>query len=343
MRILNKLALCFVGLATLAGCSETWIGEDMDVAPVVLFDQVWEDIDLRYSHFVLKPEVDWRALRDKYRPRAEAAKTDRELFDAICKMIVELKDGHVNLMAPIDTCSYNGWYLPYPHNFDPRRIQTSYLTSGPKTLADKRILYGRISDDIGYIHLTSFAGSGWADEIDVALRDLRGVKALVLDMRDNGGGSSQSAERIAGRFASNSYPYARYQYRNGPSHDTFSDEAVLTVEPTGEERFSGPIALLTNRRCYSACESFTLAMIELPQVVSFGDTTGGGLGNPVFRELPNGWLYRFPVWIEATTTGERLEGKGVPPDVKVSITTDDLVIGRDTILDTALRHLRDQF
>lgn len=342
MKMLKTLAFCLVGLTALAGCTETWIGEDMAVDPVEMFDQVWEDLDLRYSHFILKPDVDWQALREEYRPRAAAAKNNQELFDAICDMFVELKDGHVNLMAPNDTCSYNGWYQPYPHNYEPLRIQTQYLTTGPHQLAGRRIEYGMLRDNIGYIHLASFAGSGWADDIDVALQNLKDMKALVLDVRDNGGGSSQSGEQIAGRFTTGSYKYGRYQYRNGPAHDDFTAEADLMVKPAGNEHFSGPIALLTNRRCYSACESFTLAMRELPQVVSFGDTTGGGLGNPVFRELPNGWLYRFPVWIETTTDGERLEGKGIPPDVPVTFTTDDFVLGFDTIMRAAIRHLRGQ-
>jgi len=54
-------------------------------------------------------------------------------------------------------------------------------------------------------------------------------------------------------------------------------------------RYTDPIALLTNRRTFSAAESFVLAMRTLPQVTIVGDTTGGGSGNPLHRELPNGW------------------------------------------------------
>jgi carboxyl-terminal processing protease len=56
--------------------------------------------------------------------------------------------------------------------------------------------------DIGYIRLTTFANEKAADDLHAALGRLegRGMKRLVLDLRDNGGGSVDEAAHVAGEF-----------------------------------------------------------------------------------------------------------------------------------------------
>ena len=56
--------------------------------------------------------------------------------------------------------------------------------------------------EVGYIRLTTFANNKAADDLHTALGRLegRGMKRLVLDLRDNGGGSVDEAARVAGEF-----------------------------------------------------------------------------------------------------------------------------------------------
>ena len=42
---------------------------------------------------------------------------------------------------------------------------------------------------------------------------------MIVDVRDNGGGSTQNSDSIAGRFADAEYLFAYYRDRNGPDHD----------------------------------------------------------------------------------------------------------------------------
>src|SRR3989442_14932555 len=53
---------------------------------------------------------------------------------------------------------------------------------------------------VGYIRLTTFANEKAADDLHAALGRLEGrdMKRLVLDLRDNGGGSVDEAARVAG-------------------------------------------------------------------------------------------------------------------------------------------------
>lgn len=94
--------------------------------------------------------------------------------------------------------------------------------------------------------------------------------------------------------------------------------------------------MLTNRRVYSAAESFVLMMRVIPEVTVVGGTTGGGSGNPEVRPLSNSWKFTVSRWWIETPEGEPYEGVGLVPDVPVDITAAEEEEGRATILETAL-------
>ena len=81
-------------------------------------------------------------------------------------------------------------------------------------------------------------------------------------------------------------------------------------------------------------------MQVLPSVTIVGDTTGGGVGNPVFRELPNGWTYRLSTETDADAQGRIMEGVGVFPDVPVPTTAADSANGIDRILEKGIDIIR---
>ena len=165
------------------------------------------------------------------------------------------------------------------------------------------------------------------------------LKGIVVDVRNNGGGSDRNSKTVASRFFDEKRLFRYVRYRNGPRHSDFTDFIPDYIEPEGKTQFTKPVILLTNRRCFSATEDFVLAMRILPQVTVVGDTTGGGAGNPVLRVLPNGWLYRLSRWIEYTSEKESFEGIGFAPDILVGISPADSLSGKDTILETAIRML----
>ena len=100
-------------------------------------------------------------------------------------------------------------------------------------------------------------------------------------------------------------------------------------------RWQRKVVVLTNRRTYSAANSFVMFLKGLENVTIVGDTTGGGAGMPFSSELPNGWGVRFsacPMYDRYMQMTEM----GISPDVKVDITTEDYQRGVDTILETAI-------
>jgi C-terminal processing protease CtpA/Prc len=254
-------------------------------------------------------------------------------------MLGELRDGHVSINAlSIGTWGYNGWQNDRPANFQ-ESVVRSYITS-LRNAGNGNLQYGFVDQDIGYLWIRSFGGSGWARDVDDILDALSASRGIIVDIRHNGGGSDLNSDVIASRFADRRREYAQVRYRNGPRHDDFTEWMKRWLEPAGKQQYTKPIIVLTNRRTFSTSESFLLQMRALPHVRVVGDTTGGGSGNPITRELPNGWTYRVPRWQETPPDGRPYEGIGLAPDVAVWVTAEDVARKRDTILDTAISLLR---
>jgi C-terminal processing protease CtpA/Prc len=134
-----------------------------------------------------------------------------------------------------------------------------------------------------------------------------------------------------------------YSYRRqkiGPGKDNYSSWKSSFIGPKGSYQFLKPVVVLTSRATSSSAEMFVMAMQVLPNVTIVGDTTGGGVGNPIFRELPNGWSYRLSTEIEADAQGRIVEGVGVYPDVPVLTTAADSANGIDRMLEKGIEIIR---
>ena len=318
----------------LPACDELLLPDRPATAPAAIFDQVWSDFDRYYAHFALSG-VDWQAARARWRPRAAAANGDIQLAGAIAGLLAELRDPHVTLYTPTWTYQDTSTFRPgcsEPGVTD-RYVATSRTSAG-------HIEYGRLDAATGYIRIRSFTGDGWGNEIEEPLAQLNGVSSIIVDVRGNGGGTPEIATSVAQHFLDREGVAEYIRFRSGPGHDDFGSAFAVTVTPSGARRFTGRVALLTDRRAFSAAESFVLAMRVSPSVTVVGDTTGGASGRPLVRELPNGWTYRLSTWVAFTPSGQPYEGIGLPPDVPIQPRPGDWAHGIDRVLETALATLR---
>jgi carboxyl-terminal processing protease len=334
VRDLGRVAALLALLGT--GCVDLFLAPEPGDGPLALFDQLWSEVDAYYSYFVFKADLDWAAIRQEYRPRVSEDMGARALAELLGAMITELRDGHADLRTPFGEFGFDP-SAGRAQNYDPA-VTRIYLT-GRTVLADGVYEVGRLSDRIGYVRVSTMGRDGTGPVMDDVLDRLAGADAIVVDVRSNGGGTDLVSDPMAARFFDQRRAYRQVQYRDGPEHDDFTELQTDYLSPAGRNRFTGPVALLTNRRTYSAAEGFVVALRTLPHVVTVGDTTGGGAGNPIWRELPNGWTYRIPRWVVWTIDGLQYEGVGLPPDVPLGDTDAELAEGRDPILERAVAEL----
>ncbi len=334
----TTVVVAVVGLS--AGCvDEVLVPAGPRDDPVVDFDQLWTEADRHYAFFEEKG-IDWDGVYQEFRPQVTDNMTDRDLFRVLSDVLDRLEDGHGALWTPVGHYSYWELHNDHPENFV-WTVAKAQLVPPIRVSQSGQIIYGHLTADIGYIYVPAFEPY-WAGDMDAVLDDLSDVKALVVDVRNNGGGSTNALPAIIGRFVDERRVYQRHQFRDGPAHDQFSHMFESVVEPRGE-RFKRPVAVLTNRNCYSTTEDFILATRVLPSVFTVGDTTGGAQGNPISRELPNGWVFRISRWRAFFPDGSPLpEGVGLPPDYPVQMTQDDIDRGVDTIIARAMELLQER-
>lgn len=324
------------------GCGDAILGGDPKNSPEENFEWLWRDFDRYYASFDVRG-VDWQALYDRYRPQVTAQTTDRELFDILAAMLTPLNDGHVVLIAPFEYFQANN-ATRVRDGFDTDRIGMYYLQDREYRTGDNRIVYGRLRGEVGYIHLRSFSGgtlsaADWVADIDIALEALKDAVGMVLDVRNNSGGNGLNLYEIAGRFADYEQPVIQTQTRNGPGHTDFTDPATWSLRPQGPFQYTRPTVVLTNQFSSSAAEIFVLMLRTYPHVTVIGSTTAGAMNANIYRELPNGWVYRISTGRMLSSEGERVDGKGLSPDIHVPFPAESADPTRDPVLDAAINIL----
>lgn len=298
------------------------------------FEALWSTINERYCFFPQAEEkfgLNWNAVHDKYKPMAEACENDAQLFDVLGEMLNELRDGHVNLSSIYGTTQYRDWHQDYPMNFSDS-IQRNYL--GNDYRMTNGIKYTMLPDSIGYAYIGSFAGGFNSDNLTMMLMNLKETKALILDIRNNGGGLLTSAEKLAGSFTKDKVHCGYIQHKTGKGHHDFSSPEEIYLEPNKGAIWLRPVVILTNRSVYSSANHFVMLMKALPHVMTVGDRTGGGSGLPFNSILPNGWNVRFSACPILDADGNHTEF-GIEPDVRTDITSEDWNSGRDTMIEKA--------
>ena len=115
----------------------------------------------------------------------------------------------------------------------------------------------------------------------------------------------------------------------------------MRLSPLSGFRWQKPVAVLINRRTYSAANAFTMYMKTIPGVILVGDRTGGGSGLPFSSELPGGWSIRLSASPTLDVNGEHTEF-GIAPDVRIHLGANDRLLGKDSMIETAVKALRER-
>jgi len=312
----------------LPGCDDPTM--QFDNHPRGNFDALWTILDRNYCFFEYK-EIDWDAVYLKYSMRITSNIGNDALFKLMGDMLAELKDGHVNLVASHDVTRYWKWQEDFPINFDPE-VQKHYL--GNDYSRASGIWYKILEDNIGYLYYGSFSNDISESSLDQILDRMAICKGIIIDVRNNGGGSLTNVEKLTSRFFNQRTLIGYISHKIGPRHSDFSPLFPKHVDSSDRVRYQKPVVVLTNRGCYSATNEFVSIMKNALQATVIGDRTGGGSGLPFTSELPNGWSIRFSASPMFNADKEHIEF-GVEPDIRVDMLKSDIDKNRDTILEKA--------
>ena len=269
-----------------------------------------------------------------YEPRINEQMSEEELFSVLAEMLNELKDGHVNLIS-----DFNVSFFPFsqerPDNFDFRIIQDHYLPSN--YFISSGVAHDFIADEqIGYIRYSSFSTPINIRNFGFILERYQSTKGIIIDMRENGGGSVSNVFTLLSYFINSEQVVARSRIKSGPGKEEFSPLEDIVIQPHPTINYNRQVVVLVDRGSYSATSYFSLATKALSNITLIGDITGGGLGAPNGGQLPNGWTYRFSITQTLDLEGTNYEN-GVPPDIEAFFDQENRT--RDEVIERAIEEI----
>ena len=313
--------------------------EEMDNTPENNFETLWRIIDEKYCFLDYKADtlgLDWNEVHSRYKARISPSMSSSQLFEVLCDMLAELQDGHVNLYSAADVGRYWSWHEDYPANFN-EVVHKLYMGTDYRIASG--LEYKILDDNIGYIYYESFSNGIGDGNLDEVLYYMSLCDGLIIDVRNNSGGTLTYADRLASRFTNEKRLVGYMAHKTGPGHSDFSTPEAEYVEPSKNIRWQKKTVVLTNRSCYSATNTFVRDMREMPLVTIMGDRTGGGSGMPFSSELPNGWSVRFSACPTYDAEMNQIEF-GIAPDIEVALLPEDIAKGKDTIIEAARDFLK---
>jgi carboxyl-terminal processing protease len=170
---------------------------------------------------------------------------------------------------------------------------------------------------------------------------LRGLRGLVIDLRNNGGGEAEAMTEIASAFLPAGKNLGRFTDRAGRIAFEPQTRAALMMAADSITPFRGPVVILTSERTSSAAEIFVAAIKDARRATILGTSTCGCvLAIRRRHSLPDGGELDVSEMDYRTATGARLEGAGVAPDERVPLDIKDLRAGRDRALEQAIQFLK---
>lgn len=227
----------------------------------------------------------------------------------------------------------------------PLRLQVAAPGAPPRELLLTARAYARpaavearrLDDGVALIRFNRFQPA-LQPELERALADAAEARALVIDLRGNGGGLMDTYRWFVGRFLDAERVPLRTVARD-PARPEARRVAELRVAPSGAP-LRQPLAVLIDGRTASAAELAAVTLAEQRDALLVGEPTCG-CAAAVRAEyvLPDGGGLRIAEAGFVSARGARLQGVPTAPALRVLPRVEDLQAGRDAVLEQALRQL----
>jgi C-terminal processing protease CtpA/Prc len=229
-------------------------------------------------------------------------------------------------------------------------------------------------NQIAYVALNSF-GDPKIDSLFIQkLPELYKAKALIIDLRYNGGGNTDIATNILQYLTNDKLLYgSRSLTRNhlaaykawgeeltakdtitDKSEDTkkcflcYNDKYYYNLEYAPDtiklnaKRIVVPTVVLIGHNTASSSEDFLIYADNQKHIIKMGENTFGSTGQPYHFDLVGGAKARVCAKKDTYPNGREFVGIGIKPDIEVKPTVNDYLQKKDPVIDKALAYLKDK-
>ena len=196
----------------------------------------------------------------------------------------------------------------------------------------KSVRYEMLSDDIAYLKLTQFKHNT-DEEARSALREMirKGAKALILDLRNNGGGLLDASVKIVSMFLKDG-PVVETRGRSERANEKY--EVVKSLFLTDM-----PMTVLINGGSASASEIVAGALRDRGRSKLIGEKSFGKGSVQTLFPLTDGSGVYVTIARYYTPSGVVIDHVGLSPDIEVK-GEPDRVISNDVQLQRAISEIK---
>lgn len=169
-----------------------------------------------------------------------------------------------------------------------------------------------LEENIGYIAHYEFAGESFEDfKKAFDALSAAGMEALIIDLRDNGGGWVQDGVRLADMFLDKKMLF--YTENREGREETFTQEGMNAI----------PLVILVNENSASTSEIVSAAMKDYKRATLVGTNTfGKGLIQMVMSLSDGKSGFQFTSAQYFSPLGNQVHKEGVEPDIEVELPED---------------------
>jgi hypothetical protein len=259
---------------------------------------VYPDVGERYATTLLKKLAAGSYRQTTARAFAEAVSSDLQAIR---------KDGHLRIR-------FDPTFQPQVNPDEPtasERARDRRIAGWQNFGVDKA---ERLPGNVGLLNLRGFHSIELAaPALSAAMNLLAATDALIIDLRQNGGGEPESVAFLCSYLFPEGKPVHINDLYDRPKNETHQ---YWTVTVPGARYVGKPVYLLTSAHTFSAAEEFSYDLQNLKRATLVGETTGGG-AHPGDMIAIGGGLVAFVPTGRAINpiTKTNWEGVGVKPDI----------------------------
>ena len=197
----------------------------------------------------------------------------------------------------------------------------------------------------------------FARALEAAAREGPRHRGLILDLRETtwSAGGRDNGYAMLGRLINKPFltsrwrtPQYRPAYRGADSPDSAGawlsapSDTIWPVARRDGVPYSAPVAVLASARTAGPAEDFLVAFRTGNRGVIIGETSAGSTGQTAVVPLPANWRLRVTVTRDASPEGREFVRAGIAPDIQIDVHVDDVLAGRDAVLERARAYLTEQ-
>lgn len=344
--------------------------------PFYNFDVFAATVKEHYAFLDLN-EINWKELYRKQRAKIKPQTTDVALYQIIEETLELLNDNHAflegskevhQLLEALEESEniQHDDSLPEYGDFQVAALVVDHHLEEDMTDGSWLINWGKLNNDIGYIHVKSMwlhadldlpdtlvTELGFVDAyveifnqldpnvyvekevsnvskvMEHVIKDLSMMEIIVIDLRFNGGGQDAVSFEILSHFLEDDVTVARVQHQYGKTKSPIRDVS----NQAKEKAFTKPVYVLTSKQTGSAAEFFSLATLAIPNIKRIGTATLGALSSELPKTLPNGWHFSISNELFMDVDGTYYENRGVPSDIFLAYPEDRQTFFRSVVDD----------